>query len=51
MCFISVPPNLMFEVDDLEQPWNFTQKFDYIHCQLMTAAFQDWPKFFRQGFE
>jgi hypothetical protein len=41
----------MFEVDDLEQPRNFTQKFDYIHCQLMTAAFQDWPKFFRQGFE
>jgi len=41
----------MFEVDDLEQPWNFTQRFDYIHCQLMIGAFQDWPKFFRQSFE
>ncbi|KAJ9137108.1 S-adenosyl-L-methionine-dependent methyltransferase [Pleurostoma richardsiae] len=47
----SVPPNLEFEVDDLEQPWNFSRKFDYIHCQLMIGAFQDWPKFFRQGFE
>ncbi|KAL1845061.1 hypothetical protein VTK73DRAFT_1209 [Phialemonium thermophilum] len=47
----SVPPNLRFEVDDLEQPWNFSQKFDYIHCQLMIGAFQDWPKFFRQSFD
>ncbi|KAK4161728.1 S-adenosyl-L-methionine-dependent methyltransferase [Cladorrhinum sp. PSN259] len=46
-----IPPNLMFEVDDLEQPWNFTQHFDYIHCQLMIGAFQDWPKFFRQSHE
>ncbi|CAP61830.1 uncharacterized protein PODANS_5_2670 [Podospora anserina S mat+] len=46
-----VPPNLIFEVDDLEQPWNFTQRFDYIHCQLMIGAFQDWPKFFRQSRE
>ncbi|KAK3997765.1 S-adenosyl-L-methionine-dependent methyltransferase [Cladorrhinum sp. PSN332] len=46
-----IPPNLIFEVDDLEQPWNFTQRFDYIHCQLMIGAFQDWPKFFRQSHE
>lgn len=46
-----VPPNLVFEVDDLEQPWNFTQRFDYIHCQLMIGAFQDWPNFFRQSLE
>ncbi|KAK3326090.1 S-adenosyl-L-methionine-dependent methyltransferase [Apodospora peruviana] len=48
---LSVPPNLSFEIDDLEQPWNFTHKFDYIHCQLMIGAFQDWLKFFRQSFE
>lgn len=46
-----VPPNIRFEVDDLEQPWNFTRKFDYIHSQLMIGAFSDWPKFFRQGLE
>lgn len=47
----SVPPNLEFEVDDLEQPWMFSRKFDYIHCQLMIGALQDWPKFFNQSFE
>ncbi|KAE8453908.1 hypothetical protein EG329_007684 [Mollisiaceae sp. DMI_Dod_QoI] len=46
-----VPPNLQFEVDDLEHPWNFSQKFDYIHSQLMIGAFQDWPKFIGQCFE
>lgn len=47
----SVPPNLQFEIDDLEQPWNFTRKFDYIHSQLMIGAFKDWPNFFKQSFE
>ncbi|KAH8893458.1 S-adenosyl-L-methionine-dependent methyltransferase [Thozetella sp. PMI_491] len=46
-----VPPNLSFEVDDLEQHWNFSRKFNYIHSQLMIGAFQDWPKFFRQSYE
>jgi hypothetical protein len=46
-----VPPNLQFEIDDLEQPWNFSRKFDYIHSQLMIGAFSDWPKFCRQSFE
>ncbi|KAF2734129.1 S-adenosyl-L-methionine-dependent methyltransferase [Polyplosphaeria fusca] len=47
----NVPPNLTFEVDDLEKPWTFSRKFDYIHCQLMIGAFQDWPRFFSQSFE
>lgn len=47
----SVPPNLTFEVDDLEKPWTFSRKFNYIHCQLMIGAFQDWPRFFRQSYE
>lgn len=41
MMMRSVPPNLQFEVDDLEKEWNFSQKFDYIHSQLMIGAFQD----------
>ncbi|CZR60663.1 uncharacterized protein PAC_10559, partial [Phialocephala subalpina] len=47
----SVPPNLQFEVDDLEHPWTFTHKFSYIQSQLMIGAFQDWPKFVSQSFE
>ncbi|CAG9956832.1 unnamed protein product [Clonostachys rosea f. rosea IK726] len=45
------PPNLRFELDDLEREWTFTSKFDYIHSQLMIGAFQDWPNFFKQSFE
>ncbi|KAH9205247.1 hypothetical protein DL95DRAFT_470739 [Leptodontidium sp. 2 PMI_412] len=46
-----VPPNLQFEVDDLEKDWNFTHKFDYIHSQLMIGAFQDWPRFIKQSLQ
>ncbi len=48
---VSVPPNLIFEIDDLEDDWNFTNKFDYIHSMMMTGAFQDWPRLYRQAFE
>ncbi|PKS04900.1 hypothetical protein jhhlp_008265 [Lomentospora prolificans] len=46
-----VPPNLVFEVDDLEQPWTFTNKFNYIHTEAMIGALQDWPKYFAQSFD
>ncbi|KAF2261391.1 S-adenosyl-L-methionine-dependent methyltransferase [Lojkania enalia] len=47
----NVPPNLSFEVDDLEKDWTFSRNFDFIHCQLMIGAFQDWSRFCRQAFE
>jgi hypothetical protein len=47
----SVPGNVQFEIDDLEEPWTFTFKFDYIHSMMMTGAFRDWPNFYRQAFE
>jgi hypothetical protein len=47
----SVPPNLNFEIDDLEQEWTFSRKFDYIHSQMMIGAFQDWPKYVGQCYE
>ncbi|KAJ9148894.1 Methyltransferase [Pleurostoma richardsiae] len=46
-----VPPNVQFEIDDLEEPWNFSFQFDYIHSLMMTGAFRDWPYFYRQAFE
>lgn len=46
-----IPPNLRFEVDDLEMPWNFTNKFNFIHTEAMIGAIQDWPKYFSQSFE
>ena len=47
----SVPPNLVFEIDDLEEPWTFSFKFNYIHSKMMAGAFQDWKRFYQQSYE
>ena len=46
-----VPPNVRFEVDDVEAEWTYHQKFDYIHCRFMGNAIQDWRKLVGQSFE
>ncbi|KAG7130215.1 methyltransferase tdiE like protein [Verticillium longisporum] len=45
------PPNVHYEIDDLEEEWSFSRNFDYIHSMMMTGAFRDWPNFYRQAFE
>ncbi|KAK2746529.1 methyltransferase domain-containing protein [Colletotrichum kahawae] len=40
-----VPPNVKFEVDDIEQPWANSQPFDYVHIRGMTSSISDWPAF------
>lgn len=46
-----VPPNVQFEIDDLEETWTFSMKFDYVHSLMMTGAFRDWPRLHHQAFE
>ncbi|XEU97659.1 hypothetical protein FSHL1_002945 [Fusarium sambucinum] len=46
-----VPPNLSFQVDDIEEPWTFNVKFDFIYSRMMTASFADWPGFFSKAYE
>jgi len=46
-----VPPNVQFEIDDLEEPWTFSFNYDYIHASMMTGAFRDWANFYRQAFQ
>ncbi|EGU79715.1 hypothetical protein FOXB_09762 [Fusarium oxysporum f. sp. conglutinans Fo5176] len=31
-----VPPNVEFFIDDIEEPWNFSEPFDYVHMRLIT---------------
>lgn len=38
-----VPPNVKFEVDDVESPWLHQEKFDWIFCRYMAASIFDWP--------
>jgi SAM-dependent methyltransferase len=46
-----VPPNVSFQIDDLEEPWTFADKFDFIYSRMMTSSFANWPRFFEQSFE
>lgn len=38
-----IPPNCRFEVDDAEDAWSYTQKFDLIHGRMLVTCFRD-PK-------
>ncbi|WQF89507.1 Putative S-adenosyl-L-methionine-dependent methyltransferase superfamily [Colletotrichum destructivum] len=40
----SVPPNVRFEVDDIEEDWLYSQPFDYIHLRFMNGSLADWKK-------
>lgn len=46
-----VPPNVQFEIDDLEEPWTFPQPFDFIFARMMVGSFANFPRFFEQSFK
>ncbi|KAK4155427.1 S-adenosyl-L-methionine-dependent methyltransferase [Chaetomidium leptoderma] len=46
-----VPPNVKFEVDDVEDPWVHPTKFDWIFSRYMAASIHDWPKLMSNIFE
>lgn len=47
----SVPPNVSFFIDDLEEEWTFSQKFDFVYARMLTGSIADWPKLIRQSYE
>lgn len=46
-----VPPNLTFEIDDAEDDWLYSQRFDLIHTRTICGAICDWPRFHQQAFD
>lgn len=46
-----VPENLQFEIDDAETPWQFNQRFDYIHLRGMGGSIGDWPQLLKQAYD
>jgi SAM-dependent methyltransferase len=46
-----VPPNVKFEVDDVEAEWVYSSKFDFIHCRYMIGSIRDWPRLIQQAFQ
>ncbi|KAF9767775.1 hypothetical protein IL306_015012 [Fusarium sp. DS 682] len=47
----SVPPNVSFEIDDIEDEWTYSKPFDYIHSRFMTSCIANWRKYLTQCFE
>ncbi|KZL74055.1 methyltransferase domain-containing protein [Colletotrichum tofieldiae] len=47
----SVPPNVRFEVDDIEDSWTYTRPFDYIHSRMMNTSICKWEEYLRQSYE
>ena len=48
---MSVPPNLQFEVDDIEENWTYSAKFDFIHGRMLTGSIQNWPRLIEQSYK
>ncbi|RGP77715.1 hypothetical protein FLONG3_4174 [Fusarium longipes] len=46
-----VPPNCIFEIDDLEKEWTWTEPFDFIFARTMTGSFADTEKFIQNSYE
>lgn len=47
---LQVNSDSKFEVDDLELPWTWQSKFDFIHSRAMVGSFDNVPKFIDQAF-
>jgi hypothetical protein len=46
-----VPPNVRFEVDNVEEEWTYSKKFDFIHCRWMAGSILDWPRLVSRVYE
>ncbi|RAL12365.1 class I SAM-dependent methyltransferase [Aspergillus homomorphus CBS 101889] len=46
-----VPPNVIFEVDDVETDWPPREPFDLIHSRYMCGSIQDWPRLLGRAYE
>ncbi|KAI0384398.1 S-adenosyl-L-methionine-dependent methyltransferase [Hypomontagnella monticulosa] len=44
-----VPPNVKFEIDDVENPWKYPDNyFDFVHARSIAGGVRDWPALLRQ---
>ncbi|KAK4446864.1 secondary metabolism regulator LAE1 [Podospora aff. communis PSN243] len=46
-----VPPNLDFQIADVEDEWTFPAPFTYIHSRAMNGAISNWPAFIKRCFD
>ena len=43
-----VPPNVEFQIDDLNDEWTFKHQRDFIFCRYLVGSRLDYPKLYRQ---
>ncbi|KAL4746817.1 S-adenosyl-L-methionine-dependent methyltransferase [Aspergillus terricola var. indicus] len=48
--YLRVPPNVIFEVDDVESEWPPRAPFDFIHSRYMCGSIEDWPRLAQQAY-
>ncbi|KAK1981428.1 S-adenosyl-L-methionine-dependent methyltransferase [Colletotrichum cereale] len=46
-----VPPNVRFEVDDVEEEWLHSEPFEYIHSRFMNASIANWKEYIRNCYD
>ncbi|KAF3805989.1 Secondary metabolism regulator laeA [Colletotrichum gloeosporioides] len=46
-----VAPNVKFKIDDIEEPWTYSKKFDYIHSRLLNLSIGNWEVYVKQCFD
>ena len=46
-----MPPNVKFEIDDIDEEWTYNQPFDYIHSRMMNVSVKNWAEYLRKIYE
>ncbi|TDZ27220.1 Secondary metabolism regulator LAE1 [Colletotrichum spinosum] len=46
-----VPPNVKFEVDDIEEEWTYSKPFDYIHSRFMSSSVSSWKDYLTKCYD
>ncbi|KAH7110441.1 S-adenosyl-L-methionine-dependent methyltransferase [Dactylonectria macrodidyma] len=47
----NVPPNVQFIIDDIDEDWNYSKPFDYIHSRMMNFSVQNWTEYLSKIFQ
>ena len=44
-----VPPNVVFQFDDAQQGWTYSDPFDFIHMRGLAGAFSNWSSIYSEA--
>ena len=48
---IWVPPNVEFQVDDVEALWTYRRRFTFIHVRHLSGSLDCWPRLIQQCYK